>query len=72
MMHLVIHMFNTSMIPYISLDQYLNPNLCMRFFAVQYIYLKGKDVFSTLCSKPVYLNLCMCLSCFWKVFMFHG
>ena len=39
MMHLIIHMFNTSMIPYISLDQYLNPNLYtipntqnMRFF----------------------------------------
>ena len=34
-MHLIIHMFNTSMIPYISLDQYLNtiPNLQnMRFF----------------------------------------
>ena len=38
-MHLIIHMFNTSMIPYISLDQYLNPNLYtlpnlqnMRFF----------------------------------------
>ena len=25
-MHLIIHMFNTSMIPYTSLDQYLNPN----------------------------------------------
>ena len=25
-MHLIIHMFNTSMIPYISIDQYLNPN----------------------------------------------
>ena len=39
MMHLIIHIFNTSMIPYISLDQYLNPNLytipnmqIMRFF----------------------------------------
>ena len=25
-MHLIIHMFNISMIPYISVDQYLNPN----------------------------------------------
>ena len=39
MMNLIIHMSNTSMIPYISLDQYLNPNLYtipnmqnMRFF----------------------------------------
>ena len=27
MMHLIIHMLNTSVIPFISLDQYLNPNL---------------------------------------------
>ena len=26
-MHLIIHMFNTSVIPYISLDLYLTPNL---------------------------------------------
>ena len=38
-MHLIIHMFNTSVIPYISLEQYLSPNLYtilnmqnMRFF----------------------------------------
>ena len=38
-MHLIIHMFNTSVMPYISLDQYLTPNLYsipnvqnMRFF----------------------------------------
>ena len=38
-MHLIIHMFNTSVIPYISLDQSLIPNLYtipnmqnMRFF----------------------------------------
>ena len=27
MMHSIIHMFNTSVIPYTSLDQYLTPNL---------------------------------------------
>ena len=39
MMHLIIHYVNTSVIPYISLDQYLTPNLYtipnvqnMRFF----------------------------------------
>ena len=39
LMHLIIHMFNTSVIHYISLDQYLTPNLytipnmqTMRFF----------------------------------------
>ena len=47
MMHLIIHMFNTSMVPYISLDQYLNQNLYtipniqnMRFFCCPvYIYM---------------------------------
>ena len=39
MMHSINHMFNTSVIPYISIDQYLTPNLytipnmqIMRFF----------------------------------------
>ena len=39
MMHSIIHVFNTSVIPYTSLDQYLSPNLNtipniqnMRFF----------------------------------------
>ena len=27
-MHSIIHMFNTSVIPYTSLDQYLTPILC--------------------------------------------
>ena len=27
--HFIIHMFHTSVMPYISLDQYLNPNLYM-------------------------------------------
>ena len=47
-MHLIIHMFNTSMIPYISLDQYLNPNLYtipnmqnMRFFCCPVYYVKS-------------------------------
>ena len=45
MMHLIIRMFNTLVIPYISLDQYLNPNLYtvpnmqnMRFFCCS-VYL---------------------------------
>ena len=45
-MHLIIHMFNTSMIPYISIDLYLNPNLNtlpnmqnMRFFCCP-VYIK--------------------------------
>ena len=41
MIHLIIHMFHTSLMSFISLDQYLTPNLYnipnMRFFAVQYI-----------------------------------
>ena len=51
MMHLIKHMFHTSVIPYISLDRYLNPNLYtipnmqnMRFFC---------------CS--VYIQTCMAL-----------
>ena len=47
-MHLIIHMFNTSMIPYISLDQYLNPNLYtipnmhnMRFFSCSVYNLRA-------------------------------
>ena len=47
-MHLIILMFNTSMIPYISIDQYLNPNSYtipnmqnMRFFCCPvYIYVQ--------------------------------
>ena len=47
MVHLIIHIVNTSVIPIISLEQYLNPNLytipniekiCVSF-AVQYISL---------------------------------
>ena len=57
MMHLIIHMFNTSMIPYISLDQYLNPNLYsisnmqnMRFFCcpVYMLQQNGKHFFKGL------------------------
>ena len=47
-MHLIIHMFNTSMIPYVSLDQYLTPNLYtiqnmqnMRFFSCPVYVLCG-------------------------------
>ena len=49
-MNLISHMFNTSVIPYLSLDQYLNPNLYtipnmqnMRFFCCSvYIVLVYK------------------------------
>ena len=54
MMHLIKHMFNTSMIPYISLDQYLNPNLYaipnmqnMRFFCCS-VYILNKSENATL------------------------
>ena len=51
-MHLIIPMSNTSMIPYISLDQYLNPNSYtipnmqnMRFFCCSvYILIVSLDV----------------------------
>ena len=57
-MHLIIHIFNTSMIPYISLDQYLNPNLYtipnmqnMRFFCCSVYY---KRVLSIKLSITMY------------------
>ena len=47
-MHLIIHMFNTSVINYISSDEYLNPDLYtipnmqnMRFFCFS-VYLRIK------------------------------
>ena len=49
MMHLIIHMFSTSVISYISLDPYLNPILYtipnmqnMRFFCCS-VYDNGTD-----------------------------
>ena len=71
MMHLIIHMFNTSMIPYISLDQYLNPNLytipnmqTMRFFCCSVCILsqcsnampKGPEFYMTNCFRAVYVG----------------
>ena len=48
-MHLIIHMFHTSVIAYISLDVYLNPNLYtilnmqnMRFFCCS-VYIRIRD-----------------------------
>ena len=49
LMHLIIHMFNTSVIPYISLGEYLNSNLYtqsnmqnMRFFCCS-VYILQSD-----------------------------
>ena len=48
-MHWIIHMFHTSVVPYISLDRYLNPNLNtipnmqnMRFFCCS-VYLQKEN-----------------------------
>ena len=58
MMHLIIHIINTSVIPYISLDQYLKPNLYtipnmqnMRFFCCPvYRYVASVRPFTLLWS----------------------
>ena len=66
-MHLIIHMFNTSFIPFMSLDQYLHPKLYtipnmqnILSFAVRYICL-GTDKSIPLngrCNIFIYQRLC--------------
>ena len=79
-MHLIVHMFNTSMIPYISLDQYLNPNLYtipnmqnMRVFFCCSLYMSAGIVLLPYAPLPLvecYCNMDACwtvatqLACF--------
>ena len=61
-MHSIIHMFNTSVIPYTSLDQYLTPNLNtipniqnMRFFCCS-VYMASYNFFAVGRLKKTHLK----------------
>ena len=49
MMHLIIHMFNTSMIPYISFDQYLKPQFIQYTKYAKYAFLLLFSILGCIC-----------------------
>ena len=57
MMHLIIHMFNTSMIPYISLDQYLKPQFIHYTKYAKYAFLLLFSIYTVIEQEdPWYLD----------------
>ena len=50
-MHLIMHMFNTSMIPYISLDQYLKPQFIHYTKYAKYAFLLLFSIFDSVSRR---------------------